>query len=557
MSSYSFSTRRHAILLLIVLILGSLVVYVIVDYIDKSESANRRSQLESVNNRASIEFSESLDRFVYLMSGIRAYLKHVKDFPSQEELYSFINNQLDELNYSDSLIISYIDQNHIFRYSFTSTEIDPSDLIGSSVREIRDAASMARIDAAMKAEGFQMFSATNLVEGWVGIPLHFSIVRDGDLVGYIAAIINFKAIIDPVYNLESSNEFVFRFAIDGKEFDRERAYDGSIVTHERQDSLYYKNYEIAEDDYVFTEFSRYGLTFKIGTAYIYDGKSQNINLLLYGWYVMIMVFVSYSLYRLVRFQQLNNTLKESVDTIEFQKTKLDIQNAELNKLNATKDKFFSIIGHDLKGPLTSISSIVNLWNRKSVDEEQTDDIMAKLGDATLGASKLLDNLLQWSLVNTGQIKWNPQNLSVSELLDEVFFQLGASATSKDVKLVKQIDNDIELNGDRDMISTILRNLVSNAIKFSAASSEVKVSAFDKVDSMIIEVIDQGDGLTEEERNTLFRLGDGPKSTSGTGLGLILVKEFVTRHKGSVQVESEKGKGTTFKLSFPKANNSDS
>ncbi len=554
MGSYRFSARHHLILLLVVLLVGSLIVYVIIDHINASEMENQKAQLKSVNNRASIEFSESLDRFVYLMSGIRAYLKYSETFPSQNELFVFVNYQLEELNYSDSLIISYIDQDHIFQYSFTRNEIDPNDLIGRSVGEFRDQASLARIDEAMIDEAFHLFAATNLVEGWVGIPLHFGIIREGNLIGYIAAIINFKAIMDPVYNLESSSEFAFRFTINDKEFDRERAYDGSVIHHDRQDPFYFRNYEIDEDEYIYTEFNRYGLTFKIGTAYINASeKSKNINLLISGWYVMIVAFVSYSLYRLVRFQQLNATLKESVDTIEFQKTKLDIQNAELNKLNTTKDKFFSIIGHDLKGPLTSISSIVNLWNRKSLDADQTDELMEKLGTATLGASKLLDNLLQWSLVNTGQIKWNPEVVILYELVDEVFFQLGASASAKQIKLISNVDEEIKLEGDRNMLSTVIRNLVSNGIKFSKANTEVNVSGHQGDDSIAIEVSDQGEGFTEEEKNALFQLGQSPgevKTESGTGLGLILVKEFVNRHKGRITIESERGKGTTFGIQFP-------
>ncbi len=557
MGSYRFSKSRHFVLLFVVLLLGSLVVYVVVDHIHESELENQSNHLESANKRASIEFSESLDRFVYLMSGVRAYLKYAETFPSQNELFDFVNYQLQGLNNNDSLIISFIDRDHIFRYSFNRTKVNPSQLVGHSVREFRDSASLARIEVAMQDEKFHMFSATNLVEGWVGIPLHFGVVRNNELIGYIAAIIDFKAIIDPIYNLESSSEFIFKFQIDDKEFDREIAYDGSMIHHTRKDSLFYKNYQVSEEAYVYTEFRRYNLTFKIGTAYIdTNEKSRNIDLLIYGWYVLIVLFVSYSLYRLVRFHQLNDSLKESVDMIEFQKTKLDIQNEELNKLNATKDKFFSIIGHDLKGPLTSISSIVSLWNRKSLDPDQTDEIMGKLGTATLGASKLLDNLLQWSLVNTGHIKWNPEVVKLSKLVDEVLFQLGASASSKQIRLVRNIEQEIQLEGDRNMLSTVVRNLVSNAIKFSKSNSEVTVTCKRSDDFISVKVSDQGEGFTEEEKNTLFQLGQGPvevRAESGTGLGLILVKEFVSRHKGTISIESEKGMGTTFEIQFPVKN----
>ncbi len=551
MGSYRFSTRRHLIMLLIVFLLGSVVVYIVADHIDRNEQNNRQAQLVSVNRRAAFEFSESLDRFVYLMSGVRSFVTHSKEFPSQEELREFVNKQLEDLGYRDSLIISYIDQDHIFRYSFTQRAINPAGLVGTSVRAIRSENAMKRLDEVMKDEEFHLFPVTNLFEGWVGIPLDFNVVRDGKSIGYIAAIADFKSIIEPIYTVEPSDKFVFRFSVNGTEFDRERAYDGTRVFHDREDPKYAGNYDIKEDNYLYSEVLRYGLIFKIGTAYINEyQKNETLRLLIYGWFMMLIGFVSYSLYRLSKFKKLNDSLTKSIDTIEFQKTKLDIQNSELNKLNATKDKFFSIIGHDLKGPLTSISSIVNLWNTKSLDESQTDELMEKLGTATLGASKLLDNLLQWSLVNTGQINWDPEDIALAELVDEVFFQLGASASSKHINLVKDIEESVHLKGDRNMLSTIIRNLVSNGIKFSKANGNVSVKAEKADGSILFKVTDHGEGLTEEERVSLFRLGEGVKSASGTGLGLILVKEFVNRHKGTITVESEKSKGTTFVIRFP-------
>ncbi|MEP1094652.1 MAG: HAMP domain-containing sensor histidine kinase [Cyclobacteriaceae bacterium] len=554
MSLSRFSVQRHLLALLIIVLAGTGVVYVIVAHVEEGEQKQRKSRLADVNNHAAIEFSESLDRFVYLMSGIRSYLKHSESFPTQEKLFDFVNFQLNQLNYTDSLIISYIDQNHLFKYSFTRTEIDPNNLIGRSVGDFRDSVSLSRIENAMMGGDFHLFAATNLVEGWVGIPLHFGIVRDEKLLGYIAAIINFEAIIDPVYKFEPSKEFVFRFSINGTEFDRERAYDGSTIHHDRIDSLYFRNFSIDEDQYVYSDFERYGLNFKIGTAYLEAyTKDQDIDALVYGWYLMIVLFAAYSLYRIVRFKTLNEVLNESVETVKFQKTKLDIQNAELNKLNQTKDKFFSIIGHDLRGPLTSITSIVGLWNRKSLSGKQTDEFMEKLGAASRGASSLLDNLLLWSLVNTGQIKWNPEEIDVNQLVDEVFFQLGGSAASKQIHLEKDIPEGIVLHGDRNMMSTIVRNLTSNAIKFSNANSQVKVSIDVSETLLTLRVIDQGKGLSEQERSSLFLLGEGPsevRQETGTGLGLVLVREFVNRHNGTISVQSELDKGTIFVIKFP-------
>lgn len=549
-----FSTHRHFVLLLFVFLAGSVVVYTIADHIDENAIERRDSELQSVNRRAAFEFSESLDRFVYLMSGIRSYVNHTEPFPTQEELQSFVVRQMHDLNYKDSLIISFIDQDHVFRYSFTPNTINSADLIGTSVRDIRSQAAIQRLDSVMMDEQFRLFPVTNLFEGWVGIPIDFNVMRNGKSTGYIAAIADFKSIIEPIYTFESSDEFVFKFSVNQTEFDRERAYDRTKVYHDRKDTKYYKNYLVNEEQFVTSKVERYGLTFLIGTAFINNYKqSQNLSLLIYGWYLMIVCFVSYSLFRLNRFKKLNEAMKRSIDTIELQKSKLDLQNEELNQLNATKDKFFSIIGHDLKGPLTSIASVVGLWNAKALDGGEIDEIMKNLETATKGASSLLDNLLLWAMVNTGQINWKPENISLNEVVQEVYFQLSGGAMAKRIKLVSQVGKECQLHGDRNMLSTIIRNLVSNAIKFTKLNSEVNVTGFVEQDQVVLNISDQGDGLNEKEISMLFEQGEalsGGGKRTGTGLGLILVAEFVNRHKGVISIKSQSGDGATFTIAFP-------
>lgn len=554
MGTSQFSVRNHFIILLLVMLIGSIVVYITVDFLDKNEKERKQTRLEEVNRRAAFEFSESLDRFVFIIAGLRSHLKYAHEFPNQTQLFDFINDQLNDLDYSDSLIVSYLNPQHEFVYSFDRNAINPSGLIGISVKDLRDEETIKRLDAIMDDEEFHLYPATNLVEGWVGIPLHFNVVRDEKSIGYIAAIINFKAIIDPIYELESSDIFAFRFSANEIEFDRERSYDGSRVHHERVDSKYFRNYELPEDEYVYSSISRHGLTFNLGTAYIAESEeSLNLDLFLYGWLVVIAIFVFYSLFRLYQINILNKELQDSLETIEFQKTKLDIQNEELNKLNFTKDRFFSIIGHDLKGPLASISSMADLWSSKSLSDEKAADLMEKLSVASRSATRLLENLLQWALVNTGEIKWKPEKVNLGELVSEVFFQLSASASEKQIQLDQEISDGCVLMGDRNMLTTSIRNLVANAIKFTKVNTTIHVKSYLKDGALLLEVQDEGDGFTEDERVGLFALGDRSpenKNEISTGLGLILVKEFVTRHKGKIQVESDKGKGTRFIIEFP-------
>jgi PAS domain S-box-containing protein len=230
---------------------------------------------------------------------------------------------------------------------------------------------------------------------------------------------------------------------------------------------------------------------------------------------------------------------------------------ELAELNATKDKFFSLIAHDLKNPFHQILGFTELLadNQENYDREQTQNIIQYINTAAGSAYKLLENLLQWSRAQTGRIDFNPENLSVFDTIMSVIDLNMAACKRKEISISQDIEPGIFIFADREMTEGIIRNLLSNAIKFSYRKGKISVSAHTVNQEIHITVRDFGVGMSQEQIDKLYKI-DQSHSTSGTedevgtGLGLILCKEFVQKNMGRLVVESPENKGCIFTLILP-------
>jgi len=226
--------------------------------------------------------------------------------------------------------------------------------------------------------------------------------------------------------------------------------------------------------------------------------------------------------------------------------------AKLRELNAQKDKFFSIIAHDLKSPFNAIMGFSELLidQIKEKDYQGIDKYAKIIEQSSQRAVDLLMNLLEWSRAQTGRMEYNPENFDLVDLIEENKMLFDVIAGQKAIKIKKVIPHEIPVFADKPMISTVIRNLISNAIKFTRQGGEIKVSAQKRSKEILVSVSDNGIGIAPERLEKLFRI-DESDSTSvtnnekGTGLGLILCKEFVKNHGGKIWAESEQGKGSVF------------
>ncbi len=236
---------------------------------------------------------------------------------------------------------------------------------------------------------------------------------------------------------------------------------------------------------------------------------------------------------------------------------IQLQNEELQKLNATRDKFFSIIAHDLRSPFSGILGFSNILVEQIQEKnyEGIDEYARIVQKSAERALSLLMNLLEWSRSQTGMIRFSPEYVEVGLLINEVVNLFVDMAQQKSIELSVELPSKVIANGDKDMLGTILRNLISNALKYTNPGGRIVVSAERKPDEVLFSVSDNGVGMKKETLEKIFRIDSGfsTKGTNnekGTGLGLILCKEFVEKHGGKIWVESEFGKGSSFKFSIP-------
>jgi len=233
------------------------------------------------------------------------------------------------------------------------------------------------------------------------------------------------------------------------------------------------------------------------------------------------------------------------------------QNQELKKLNAEKDKFFSIIAHDLKSPVSAILGFSEHL-MESVEDKDYDQIKEFAGIILLStkrAMSLLINLMEWSQSQSGRMLYNPESFELNTVIKEVILLFNDHAEQKSISIANRLEPELWIKADKRMIGSVLRNLISNAVKFTKAGGKITISTAVEKDELVICVADSGVGISKVRMEKLFSICEssstqGTQKERGTGLGLILVKEFVEKHNGKIRAESTVGEGSVFCFSLP-------
>jgi signal transduction histidine kinase len=232
-------------------------------------------------------------------------------------------------------------------------------------------------------------------------------------------------------------------------------------------------------------------------------------------------------------------------------------NNKLQELNATKDKLFSIIGHDLKGPLNSLTSFsyLLLHHIDSISKEEIKMLSLDIDKSLKNLFNLLENLLEWSRSQTGSIDFKPEEFDLAVVLKENEELLKGQAQNKKITIVNENKVSLPVKVHRHSINTVVRNLLSNAIKFTREEGAITLFVEEKGNYFVVAVTDTGVGMSPEAIQKLFLLGTkhstlGTAKEKGTGLGLLLCKEFVEKNGGTIHVESKEGAGSKFYFTVP-------
>lgn len=273
-------------------------------------------------------------------------------------------------------------------------------------------------------------------------------------------------------------------------------------------------------------------------------------------FVAALVLTAFFWWRVYRYQHKQEVLER---TVEEKTAALRAMNQELVNLVATKDKFFSVMAHDIKNPFNAIMgfSEILLEDYDQMNNAMRLELIQHIATSSKNLYQLLENLLTWSRFQRGSLEFNPQPVEVSAAMERAIDTLLPIAVSKGVTLLDRThDTTLYVMADPPMLDSILRNLISNALKFTPQDGKVEVVSVADRDTVTISVADTGVGMTAEQVNRLFRIDTstttpGTNNEQGTGLGLILVHDFVTRQGGHIEVLSDVGQGSIFKVTLPR------
>jgi signal transduction histidine kinase len=285
---------------------------------------------------------------------------------------------------------------------------------------------------------------------------------------------------------------------------------------------------------------------------ILEQQKNNQIIQLQKWLAIILAFVLFVviIFLIIIYKERRGRIKTN---IELFKT-----NKQLDIANKTKDKFFKIISHDLKSPFNAILGFANLLKSEysSLDDNERIEMIGEIDKSSQLAYDLLNNLLTWAQTQTGGIKINKEPLSLKGLVETCSQLYGQSAIAKNIDIVVNIPTDIILTIDKNTSMIFIGNLINNAIKFTPEGGLISINASEEEEFVRLHIVDTGVGMPPEVLTNLFKIGEntstqGTNNEKGTGLGLILCKEFIEKNGGEIEVNSKIGKGSDFIISIPK------
>ncbi len=254
-------------------------------------------------------------------------------------------------------------------------------------------------------------------------------------------------------------------------------------------------------------------------------------------------------------------IKKQRDVLEEQKLQIDKQKKDLEALNHNKDKFFSIIAHDLKNPISTLQFLNQLLSDQlaNYDSSMHGELhkFSNLLDSTANKLQgLVENLLQWARLQMKRVVFKPVPLDLCQIVEDICNEMSLEIDMKNIQFEKRLPQRCFFTGDQNMLLLVMRNLVSNSMKFTPQNGSIIITIIEESDSIQILVADTGVGMSEEEIKRLIdpesRLSKrGLKGEEGTGLGFMLSREFIYQHGGTVAIESKINEGTTVRITLPK------
>lgn len=340
--------------------------------------------------------------------------------------------------------------------------------------------------------------------------------------------------------------------------------------HNLQDTLFNENNlnRISELEIIYESRKKDALNQSLIERNQLDQKVIRNQRIIIIWSVIAVILFILLIFNILRSTRKQKIINEKLQHINFEILKknaeideknhlLEEQTEQLTKLNQTKDKLFSVISHDLRGPFTILQGYLDLMNMKdeSLSKEEETEILKSIKISSENAHNLLINLLEWARSQRGLLKNNAEVIDITEVIENTNSILQSRFDYKNQSVVLDADPGIYVVADRNLLTSVLQNLIGNAIKFSPHDSTIAIRCKTDNGMLMVQIVDQGIGIPKQDIKDIFVIGNsvkrkGTDNEPGTGLGLVLVEEFVKIMGGKIWAESAEGKGSVFSFTLP-------
>ncbi|NNK59554.1 MAG: sensor histidine kinase [Flavobacteriaceae bacterium] len=522
---------RFQIILIFAIALGFIVVQSLLTDYSNSRKKEYSDRLVRVHSDAVLRAQAGIDVYAALISSIRSYIKNTSEFPSDLEIQSFLNDLIADLNFNDSIVVNFLEPDHTFKYVISPTQLDAPKLIGRNAADFRPKTEIDKLTQLMTSDEISLFEPINLREGWAGLPFNFSAKNNsGEVIGYVAPVLNVKYLLDYFYSSNSKDEFIHSFVInDSIDLTREAVHDGTPIFNPSRDSLYYKNFNVPEDKFIFSNLSVFNINLKVGSAYKQAPKiDRSIPLITYIWYALLSLFSFLALIQYVRNRELNRGLRKANSEIEIQNNKLKDNLLKIQTL-------IKEIHHRVKNNMQMIASLLTM------EEDQYDDpkIIAALEQSKSRIQSM--SLVHEKLYGSQSL----QDINTHEYIQQLIDFVEGTIGNETINPQKHISIPDGLIFDADTMASlglIINELITNSYKYAYKSDKenhLYITIEQHSDHFNLIYADNGPGLPDD-----FDL------ENSRSLGVQLIYILTDQLNGKVTYT--KGERSTFNINFKEA-----
>lgn len=480
---------KYQITLIIALLIGAIVLQHLINSYNNTEKQKQINELNKIHLNAVSDAKAGIDNYATLVSSIRGFVKNSKEFPKEKQIQNYLSDLLKDLKFNDSLLVNYVDKNHVIKYVITPNQIDPSNLKGISTNDFRPEEEVKKLEDLMKQDRISLFPPINLKEGWCGFPFNFSAKNYNDeVVGYMVPILDVKYLLNAFYDNDINHKFVHKFSInDSINLSREAVYDGTVIYNTRRDNEFFKNFDLSDKDVISSNINLYGLDLNITSAY---KEVPTINTaftsLSYLWYIILILFSVLLLYQLSKNKKLNTGLKAA-------NLEIELKNEALENNLYKNQTLIKEIHHRVKNNMQMISGLLELQE----DEYQDEKIIKALEESRNRIQSM--SLVHEKLYNSASLQDVKTKEYIVQLIAFVENTIGGNKVyvSKDINVPSDLIFDADTTAN---LGLIINELVTNSYKYAFSEknlNKINISIVKEKSMYKLIYLDNGNGLNKD------------------------------------------------------------